>query len=583
MQAIERKSRHSKTEKKAALDLYDTFIEELDGCHFAALTRSVSLLKETRKYSWLKKRILSAWVKARSKARERAALSPTFSQFQRVKRGFEREVWAQLVVTKSELMYVAETEEDTVLHNVVFSRPIIKEAAESVKGLLKYRDVEQIQRLSFSDGWINDFLTSQGFRLKKLTKEEKPTLSDAAVAELMSQRQNEIIKGNYTEDRVWNLDETALRYLLGPCRIYMPSGQNRGEFISDEKSRVTLVVNINAAGRFAPLMFIIKCSKSTKKSRVEGDESSTRVIQAMAKLPGFTEKDGWEKSALWMGNYTVVGDTGPRERECKVWFLRHSITGDVITCQAKAWNDTARMLMYVELILDPIARITRPAEQSGTRNKFNRGGHFLWMDNFSVHNNKDVLQALTNKGVVVGFYPPNMTGDLQILDLVVNRLLKQLMRRLREGEIVEHFRKFKSTLLEMKDKWSKQKLLSEKFRPPKPLLHDRILAMMNYVQQLSNGDGVKEIFFRESVRKTFLSTGSFHDGSERFVRYSSTASADQGAISAGRDRPLYIDMTLEDALEDAVEGADVDDSDSDDENNDDSDDGSDDDNDNDDE
>ena len=309
----------------------------------------------------------------------------------------------------------------------------------------------------------------------------------------------EIILGGYPDDRVWNLDETAMRYLLGPCRIYMPSGQNRGEFISDEKSRVTLVVNVNSGGNFAPLMFVIKCSKGRSKKRVAGDESNTRVIKSMSLLEGFRPQDGWTEPILWTGQYTMKGGC---QRICSVWYIQDMATGHVVTSQCNAWSDTARMLMYVDLILNRITqREGAGAEQHDTRHRarHNRGGHFLWMDSFSAHNNADVLESMRNAGVMAGFYPPNMTGDLQVLDLVVNRLLKQLVRRLREGELVAHFKKFKQDLIEKSEMWSAEKLLSAKFRPPKPLLHERILAMIKYVHERDQNAS-----FRESVKRAFV-------------------------------------------------------------------------------
>ena len=56
----------------------------------------------------------------------------------------------------------------------------------------------------------------------------------------------------------------------------------------------------------------------------------------------------------------------------KVRYLKHRESGCIITSQFKAWNDTVRMAMYIDLILKPLA------EKQG-------GKFFLWMDNVSSH------------------------------------------------------------------------------------------------------------------------------------------------------------------------------------------------------
>ena len=532
MAAVLRKRRFTEEDKSLALELHDAAGTEKAG--------TLSLLLQSERYAGLPQRQLSRWIAARAGERERAALGtpPQETDSKRIKREFEREVWAQCILLKSEVVTLEEGEKDAVIGNVTYSRAILKDAGKAIQGLKKYSDVLQIERLKFSDGWATDLLKNQEFRLKKLTKEAKDPLSDDVIRKILSPSQREIILGGYPDDRVWNLDETAMRYLLGPCRIYMPSGQNRGEFISDEKSRVTLVVNVNSGGNFAPLMFVIKCSKGRSKKRVAGDESNTRVIKSMSLLEGFRPQDGWTEPILWTGQYTMKGGC---QRICSVWYIQDMATGHVVTSQCNAWSDTARMLMYVDLILNRITqREGAGAEQHDTRHRarHNRGGHFLWMDSFSAHNNADVLESMRNAGVMAGFYPPNMTGDLQVLDLVVNRLLKQLVRRLREGELVAHFKKFKQDLIEKSEMWSAEKLLSAKFRPPKPLLHERILAMIKYVHELDQNAS-----FRESVKRAFVKTGSYHDGNNNFVAYSSHKNADQGALPAKSPGVKWIDLS----------------------------------------
>ena len=150
------------------------------------------------------------------------------------------------------------------------------------------------------------------------------------------------------------------------------------------------------------------------------------------------------------------------ERKCEIWYIKH-VNGHIVTAQSRAWNDTARMLMYVELVLGPMSdgaeSIVGGLTTRKGGNASERPKHFLWMDNFSVHNSDDVRKELKRRQVEAGFYPPNMTGELQVLDVVVNKNLKQLIRRLRERELVTHFHEFKKSLIENNSKLTKQELL----------------------------------------------------------------------------------------------------------------------------
>jgi len=77
----------------------------------------------------------------------------------------------------------------------------------------------------------------------------------------------------------------------------------------------------------------------------------------------------------------------------KVKYLVHTgtetipATGNVITSQLKAWNDTVHMAMLIDLILK--------------RGSEKRGGVFLWMDNSGVHKGS-CLDAFIWKEVVFG-------------------------------------------------------------------------------------------------------------------------------------------------------------------------------------
>ena len=172
----------------------------------------------------------------------------------------------------------------------------------------------------------------------------------------------------------------------------------------------------------------------------------------------------------------------------------------------------------------------------------------LWMDGFSVHKQADVAAALEEAEVAVALLPANMTDELQVLDLVVNKPLKTLMRREREREIYNYFKDFKSSLLKETKNWSCQRLLAERMNPPKPQLPERILLLIEYMRSLSQDDAHEG--FRQSVKNCFTKTGCYlKEDCVSFTRFSSEAFADRGSLPESRPVPSFIDVTIDAALD----------------------------------
>ena len=89
--------------------------------------------------------------------------------------------------------------------------------------------------------------------------------------------------------------------------------------------------------------------------------------------------------------------------------------GSIITSQGKAWNDSVRFIMFIDLILLPYA--TAHSKLA------------LWLDNCTMHVSKMVEIYLSEnkeqyKHIYFLYYLPNMTHLLQVLDLVLNGPLK---------------------------------------------------------------------------------------------------------------------------------------------------------------
>jgi hypothetical protein len=206
----------------------------------------------------------------------------------------------------------------------------VRTAALRVQAEPQWRDNPDIQTLTFSDGWITDFLERQRFRRKQITREDKKVPSGPEIVTHMKIGQDTYKLTSRGAANVWNMDETALTYAIGPTHIYSPWGTSRESGSSDSKLRVTGIVTVNGIGEFAPTMVILKHSKS---SLVQPDQRSMKVVKNMHKAnDGFGIDDGWELKE-WKSKTELIipGLKGAHWHYCN--YIIHRVTGEVITSQ----------------------------------------------------------------------------------------------------------------------------------------------------------------------------------------------------------------------------------------------------------
>ena len=369
-----------------------------------------------------------------------------------------------------------------ILVSVVYTYAIIKEAAKTVQASERWREDEKINTLQFSAKWVKKFLNRANLRRRKITTDDKKIPSDEEIKRIMNIGQKMYRNFGHTKDTVINMDETAFTYAIGPEYMYCPKDQSRAQNIGipNTKLRITAVVAVSGNGDFVPLFIIIKHSVS---SADRPDQSGMKVIQDLYKKDtGFGLKDGWEL-ILWTKDLTVKGVTDTH----KCFYLIHKDTGHVITSQYKAWNDTVRMIMWLELVVKPL--------------KERLGKLMIWFDNCGCHKTSMVDDVISELDVQIACLPPNMIGVLQVLDLVVNGPLKAHTRNLRGSRIVESFQKF---IVSYNDELAKD--VSDRvmpvFDPPKP---DMLQSIQDLFDLLANG--FKKLKFVEGVQRSFISTG----------------------------------------------------------------------------
>jgi hypothetical protein len=437
-----------------------------------------------------------------------------------------------------------EVEVNRVVVNVTFSYAIIFRAATMAKESNEWKDDVAIQKLEFSAHWISDFLERAQMRRRKITRDDKEIPGEMEVREQMKIGQDLYLSEGHEYWTAFNMDETAFTYAIGPTHMFCPIDQERAMNmgIPNTKLRISAVITVSAEGKFAPLMMIIKHSVS---SFARPDQSNMKVIKNMYnENKGFGKDDGWSLH-LWTKELTIVTKGVSTTALHKCWYIIHKDTGHVITSQWKAWNDTVRMVMWLELIIEPI--------------KKKLGKMLLWMDNCGSHKTSAVQKVIDAIGLHMAYYPPNMTAILQVLDLVVNGPLKGHIKNIRATRIFDEFHLYKEVLRleELKAPSDRRKI---DFKVPEP-------KMLQSIQDLINlyANSFKEEDFMQGIVKSFQKTGSiptinFETGEKEFAIYK--ASHCNGVRSgppskfSGKVDELYSAEDIQECFECFLEGFD---------------------------
>lgn len=149
-----------------------------------------------------------------------------------------------------------------ILENIVYSYEVVRLAAAEVQKKDKWKEIRTVQDLKFSDHWIHDFLSRQGFSRRRCTRENKQIPSKAKIDATMKENQKLFIVGVYCKKTTVNMDETAYNYAIGPSYLYVPQDSVRaGHAVgTDIKLHTTAVLAADATGEFLSPFIVIKHS-----------------------------------------------------------------------------------------------------------------------------------------------------------------------------------------------------------------------------------------------------------------------------------------------------------------------------------
>ena len=415
---------------------------------------------------------------------------------------FDRDVLDQLIYTQ--LATTNNPGEASVLAYVAYSYDVIMLAGKLVQKWLVYQNDPKVAILKFSPVWISDFIDRNTLHRRRVSTTEKilPPISEVqAIMKDIAEAQ-----ADFELDETISADETATFYGLQPKSQYVPEGERRGSAPdSDEKVRYTTMqagvagtAGAPNKGAMLPSFNIVKCSSR------KADLSGTRVLKTMHTQPGFSVADGWEL-LRWSRTMTV---RSKKSEEVSIAYsrpyLKQKDTGIIITIQHKAWMDQAGIAMWLDTLIGP-------------HYASKRGKAYLIWDSCGSHCVSAIKPVLEEWGITEKKLPINMTGKLQVMDLVVNGPYKAAVRRQRIHSLFTYFQSWKISRLQEMTKPPEERNLPP-FKPPKPDLYMGLKNSIETERELFTKDS-----FRDALARTFVAAGQAPGKGGKFEVYKTHA------------------------------------------------------------
>ena len=122
----------------------------------------------------------------------------------------------------------------------------------------------------------------------------------------------------------------------------------------------------------------------------------------------------------------------------------------------------------------------------------------ITVDNVATHHAKEVEKAYERAGWLLNFFPPNMTRELQVMDLVVNGPIKKRLRKFRIDNMLSYMESFRAQFFQA----TYQHQMIPKFAPPTPKYQDTVLQMLHMMETT-----FKDKKIQDSIGRSFLKVG----------------------------------------------------------------------------
>jgi hypothetical protein len=231
----------------------------------------------------------------------------------------------------------------------MYSYGVIKAAAAEVQKEPRFATTEMVRQLRFSTKWVRGFIKRAGFKRRRCTTEDKSSsLPPAAVIQRDMASIRDIMEDNNVPLvlRI-NADETGIKTQESPTHQCVPARQFGVKEVpratmapGNQKLRITFVIAGTASGVILPTFSITKCSIT--RPDMTTSVVLDNMVRGQARGSGsrvVTDEFATAWSLLtWSRTMQPPKYTKPTLFSRK--YLIHKTTGDIITVQHKAWNDS---------------------------------------------------------------------------------------------------------------------------------------------------------------------------------------------------------------------------------------------------
>ena len=221
-----------------------------------------------------------------------------------------------------------------------------------------------------SDGWVYKFFRRNRFTLRAKTSlsQRLPAGLEGKMKAYLQKVQKERKRGRFLSALMGNMDETPVYFDLVPGKTINQVGAKSCIIRSTgaEKRHITAVLTVTADGTMLPPMIIFKGKRCLKLTAPEG----------------------------------------------------------VLICvQQKAWMDAELMEQYLEHIWQPY--VEKTADELGLPDH----NALLTLDSFKAHTTEEFEKKMEDQGTTYCVIPGGCKSKLQPLDVLINKLYKQILGR----------------------------------------------------------------------------------------------------------------------------------------------------------
>jgi hypothetical protein len=324
---VKRRNVYSESQKTSIIKLFQT-LQGLNSERLLAINKISG-------YEKIKKKNIDEWIKSQKKRSGR-----------KISNEFERDVAGELILYRvMELPDGNMADQAEILANSIYSYECVRTAAKNVYARNKSRwDSDPlVNRLKFTDKWVHGFLRRLQFTKRRVTSVLKIIPPPEVVRARMNEIKDFIISEGISPDRIFNADETGVKWAPELQHQFVPDSAVRAVAPpGNESGRFTALLGSDALGRMLPFYFIVKCScKDPHDLR-----GSTILKKFFGEDKFFKPSEGWIE-----GTWSTVIVIKEVPRTIHRPYLLNTNTLDLMTVQGKAWNDTPGCLMWVELQL----------------------------------------------------------------------------------------------------------------------------------------------------------------------------------------------------------------------------------------